>query len=482
MSFHNNRNSSGHSSRPQNFGSRGGGFHSQSRGNNKRNREDILINKFIKPATAQAEVKVYTPKYKFEDFKVNPLLHKNIIDKGYVNPLPIQDQAIPQGLLGKDIIGIANTGTGKTVAFAIPVLDKLINNPESLALIMCPTRELAEQILEEFKALGKNSKLRAALLIGGASMGKQLQDLRRGPRIIIGTPGRIQDHMERKSLELSACDIVVLDEVDRMLDMGFIHDMKTILATVSPTRQSFFFSATLDEKAKGLITHFSNSPALISVKSGETSDNVEQNIVKYTSLDEKIDKLHKLLVAEEKSKILIFDDTQRNVEQLSEELLDRGFKVEAMHGGRSQGQRKKALAQFKEHSINVLVATDVAARGIDVDGISLVVNYSMPHSYADYTHRIGRAGRAGKYGKALTFVKDKATSSAGSLDFQSRERSSSFSGGRSSSPSRSSSFGTRSLGEKRGSSNRNFGENSDRRNKFGDTAKRQESFFKRNKY
>jgi superfamily II DNA/RNA helicase len=286
------------------------------------------------------------------------------------------------------------------------MLDKLIANPASSALIMAPTRELAQQIMDECKMLARGSGLSGAILIGGAPMGPQLKDLSYRPSVVIGTPGRIKDHLERGSLNLSKFDIVVLDEVDRMLDMGFVNDMREILAQLAPTRQSFFFSATMDPKVRSLINDFSKDPVMISVKTGDTSDNVEQNIVRPVLGTPKIEQLHDILIAEKDSKVLIFDDTQRAVERLSKTLVDRGFKADSIHGGKSQGQRQRALDKFKKSQTNVLVATDVAARGIDVSDITHVINFSTPQSYSDYVHRIGRAGRAGKTGKALTFIEN----------------------------------------------------------------------------
>ena len=269
---------------------------------------------------------------------------------------------------------------------------------------MAPTRELAQQILEEMKTLTQGSKLYHALLIGGASMHIQLKDLKRNPRIVIGTPGRIQDHIQKKKLDLSKFDIVALDEVDRMLDMGFIKDMKSILSKVNKKRQSFFFSATMEDGVRTLINEFSNNPIMISVKTGDTSDNVEQNVVKYKSQDQKIEKLHEILNENRKNKVLIFDATKRGVDKLSKKLVKRGFRADAIHGNKSQRQREKALARFKASQTTILVATDVAARGIDVPNITHVINYSTPQSYDDYVHRIGRVGRAGKTGHALTFI------------------------------------------------------------------------------
>jgi ATP-dependent RNA helicase RhlE len=384
-----------------------GGGHS--RGNQKRGpkKDYIHPSRFVKAAkpVEQAE---YIATNQFTDFNIHELLKANIVTKGFTSPSPIQDQTIPQGLEGKDVIGIANTGTGKTVAFAVPVLQRLMSDQTSKALIVAPTRELAQQIEDEFRAIGKKSGLSGAVLIGGTAMGPQLRDLRSGPRIVIGTPGRIKDHIERHSLDLSDFNMVVLDEVDRMLDMGFVHDVTEILSNLSQTRQSFFFSATLDRKVQDLIRTFSNDPITVSVKTGDTSENVHQDIVPYESNSDKIDLLHNILLKEGTDKAIIFDETQRSVERLSKELQARGFKADAIHGGKTQGQRQRALDRFKKSDITILVATDVAARGIDVKDITHVINYATPNSYEDYTHRVGRAGRAGRTGYALTFVTDRA--------------------------------------------------------------------------
>ena len=344
------------------------------------------------------------PTHNFADFDIHPLLKENITAKGYVTPSPIQDQTIVPALAGKDVIGIANTGTGKTAAFAIPILQRLMLDRNSRAIIIAPTRELAQQIEDECISFAKRSGLGGVVLIGGSPMGKQLRDLRDKPNVVIGTPGRIKDHIERGSLDLSRFNIVVLDEVDRMVDMGFINDIRSILGKISKPRQSLSFSATIDAKINALIQTFMENPVTVSVKQGDTSDNVEQNVVSYAHTSEKIGKLHDLLIDAGVKKALVFDETQRSVERLSKELISRGFKAGAIHGGKTQGHRQRALNQFRDSHISVLVATDVAARGIDVTDITHVINYSTPASYDDYIHRIGRAGRAGKTGNALTFI------------------------------------------------------------------------------
>jgi superfamily II DNA/RNA helicase len=370
---------------------------------NKPKKAYIHPSKFVQTAKSSTQ-EVYVPKNSFEDFDLVALIKQNLAGMDFSIPSAIQDQAIPHALEGKDIVGIADTGTGKTAAFAVPVLNSLIINPKDKAIILAPTRELAQQIEQQCRVIAKGSGLDGALLIGGEAMGPQLRDLRYNPRIIIGTPGRIKDHIERGSLMLSDCNLIVLDEVDRMLDMGFVNDITFILSRASEKRQSFYFSATLDTKVKNIIDSFSKNTVHISVKSGATSDNVEQNIVSYSGASTKIDKLHDILNEDSTTKAIIFDDTHRSVEKLSKELVARGFSTDAIHGGKSQGQRQRVLDKFKTNKIKVLVATDVAARGLDVSDISHVINFSLPQSYDDYVHRIGRTGRAGKVGYALTFV------------------------------------------------------------------------------
>ena len=364
-------------------------------------KDNINPSRFIKAARS-VEAEVFVPLHAFSDFAVHETLQANIQAKGFTAPSPIQDQAIPEGLAGRDVIGIANTGTGKTIAFAVPVLQALLSNRSARVLIMAPTRELAAQIEDECKALARASGLYGALLIGGSSMGKQLKDLRSQPSIVIGTPGRIKDHLQRGSLNLSGFTMLVLDEVDRMLDMGFVNDIRSIVSSMPTNRQSFFFTATIDARVSSLIGDFSRDPVTISAKTGETTDMVEQAVISYVDKADRMERLHDLLLKAPKT--LIFDDMQHGVERLSKELQARGFQADAIHGGKTQGQRQRALNKFKANEITVLVATDVAARGIDVSDITHVVNFSTPKTYDDYVHRIGRTGRAGKAGFAFTFV------------------------------------------------------------------------------
>lgn len=374
-------------------------------GNTRRGpkKESIHPSKFIQKATPSAE-HTYQTQHAFGDFPLARTLAGNLVRRKFSTPSPIQDQTILPALEGRDIIGIADTGTGKTLAFSLPVLHKLIMDKKSHALIIAPTRELAEQILTECKKLIEGERLRYALLIGGMPMYKQLKELSGRPQLVIGTPGRIKDHLDRETISLRFFNLFVLDEVDRMLDMGFVRDIRTIMSRLAPVRQSFFFSATMVPKVRTLIDEFSNDPLFVSVKTGNTSDQVEQNIVHYSSAEDKWKKLTAILEANAPEKMLIFEETKRGANTLGKKLLAQGFSADAIHGNKSQPQRKRILDKFRTGKTRILVATDVAARGIDVADIAYVINYATPQSYSDYVHRIGRAGRAGKQGFALTFL------------------------------------------------------------------------------
>lgn len=385
-----------------NSGNRGGNRRSN-RGNSKRRGQYINPERFVK-AAKPVKLTVYAPEHSFEDFKINDLLKRNLHSRDYEFPTQVQDKAIPLGLEGHDVIGVANTGTGKTAAFLLPLLNNLLANRGQKALIIAPTRELAQQISKESRDFSRGGKIYDTLLIGGVSIRPQLRDLQRNPQVIIGTPGRIKDHLERGSLRLDSVSTIVLDEVDRMLDMGFIKDIRHILGKLPSKRQSFFFSATLSPTIDSLIRTFTHSPVTVMAKTAETSDNVEQSVIRYNEKTDKMNKLHDLLITEQVQKTLVFCETKYGSDRLSKELVSKGFTSDAMHGNKSQGQRQRALRKFSEGEVEILVATDVAARGIDVDGITHVINYDVPHTYDDYTHRIGRTGRGNNIGHAVTFV------------------------------------------------------------------------------
>ncbi len=346
----------------------------------------------------------YVPKHKFADFAVDEGIKRNIASKNYTEPTPIQDQAIEAILEGKDVIGIANTGTGKTAAFLIPLIDKVIKDKTQNVLIITPTRELALQIQDELVLFARGFGIRSALCIGGTSMRRQRTEIAYRPNFVIGTPGRIIDLVRQNCLHLGAFGSVVLDETDRMVDIGFIKDIKFLISLLPQRRQSLFFSATVSSKVKEIIQTFVVNPVTISVKVRDTVENISQEIIRVENSRQKVDKLHDLLISDGFSKVLIFGRTKWGVQRLSDELTGRGFKAGAIHGNKSQSQRQKTLDQFRTNQIQILLATDVASRGLDIEDVSHVINYDMPASYDDYIHRIGRTGRAQKRGTALTFV------------------------------------------------------------------------------
>jgi len=364
--------------------------------------DDISI--FIKRATGASDEATYIPQNRFANFDIEEALKQNIASKGYSQPTPIQDKAILPILEGKDLIGLATTGTGKTAAFLIPLINKIYTDRNQRVLIVTPTRELAGQINEELHILARGMDIYSSLVIGGANIHRQISDIRRRPSVVIGTPGRLKDLIERKVLHLEDFQTIVLDEVDMMVDIGFIRDVKYFISLLPRQRQSLFFSATIPPKVREILDAFVVDPVTVSVKKQDTAENIDQDVVKVVSHDQKLEQLHDLLNKEDFSKVLIFGRTKHGIEKLNKQLTDRGFRVGALHGNRSQGQRQKTLKSFKQDEISILLATDVASRGLDIDNVSHVINYDLPKTYDDYIHRIGRTGRMNKKGTALTFV------------------------------------------------------------------------------
>lgn len=360
--------------------------------------------RFINKAVVTEEVVEFIPKHAFIDFELDPKVQKNIAKKGYVTPTPIQDHAIPHVLKEVDVVGIANTGTGKTAAFLLPLIHKVLQNPKQQILITVPTRELATQINDEFKSFATGLGIYSAVVVGGSPIFKQIKMLKYFNNFVIGTPGRIKDLIERRVLDLSTFTVSVLDEADRMLDMGFINDMRYFMDKMPKERQTLFFSATMSKEIEKLIHEFLKEPIRISVKTGDTAKSVDQDVVHIKRGESKVDILAELLSQKGFEKVIVFGKTKYGVENLAEALKRKGITVESLHGDKRHGHRQKALNAFKEHKAQVLVATDVAARGIDVTGVSYVINFDIPATYEDYVHRIGRTGRAGKGGKALTFI------------------------------------------------------------------------------
>lgn len=374
-------------------------------GRSKQRSAFIHPSKFINKATISGVETPYEPTHTFADFPFHEALHKNIAHKGYVTPSAIQDQSIPFTLEGRDVLGLANTGTGKTAAFLLPILNKLFANPAPLSvLILAPTRELAQQIDEQFRDFSYNMKLYSTLLVGGANIDRQMKQLTRRPHVVIGTPGRVMDLIKRRKLSLDAVNTVVLDEADRMLDMGFVNDIREIVGMTPHERQTLFFSATITPQIQKLMDEFLNNPEVVSVRTADTSERVDQNVVVASSKEEKLEKLLDMLQEDEFEKVLLFGETKFGVQRLADHLDNRGVASTAIHGNKSQSQRQRALKAFKNDHVKVLVATDVAARGLDIPNVSHVINFDQPATYEDYVHRIGRTGRGTATGKALTFV------------------------------------------------------------------------------
>ncbi len=391
-------------------GSRGGSRGGFNRGGKGRTGQYIDPSKFINKAVITEEAPHFVPEHRFEDFAIVEQLKKAIIAKGYTTPTPIQDRAIPHVLKGSDVVGIANTGTGKTAAFLIPLIDKVLRNPQEEVLIIVPTRELAIQIDEELKGFTKGMKLFSTVCVGGVNIGPQISQLRYKNHFVIGTPGRLKDLIERKKIRRETFNTIVLDEADRMLDMGFINDMRYVMEGMPQNRHTLFFSATLSPEIEKLISEFLREPVRIKVSNGTTtSAQIDQDVVRVSPGQQKLDVLQELLAQKEFNKVIIFGRTKHGVERLSKMLEQRGFKAESIHGNKSHSQRQRALDSFKKNQAQVLVATDVAARGLDIADVSHVINYELPMTYEDYVHRIGRTGRGNKRGKALTFLEHNET-------------------------------------------------------------------------
>ncbi|MFA7253977.1 MAG: DEAD/DEAH box helicase [Patescibacteria group bacterium] len=393
------QNSSGPSSETQN------GFRRPSSGRPKNNRgEKIDISRFIQKASGVSQGEKIEIVNAFADFALSDILKANLAKRNYTKPTPIQDQAINPIVEGRDLIGLANTGTGKTAAFLLPLIDKVSKNKREKVLVIAPTRELAIQIENEFRQFSWGMQLFSAICTGGAPIFKQISNLKRNPNFVIGTPGRLKDLSERGLIKFETFGTIVLDEVDRMLDMGFVDEIKRILKQLPENRQSLFFSATMPDKIRDLVRDFSRDAVTVAVKSGDTTANVEQDIVRVREKSYKFNQLQEILMGPEMKKVLIFIETKHEVDKLTTNLSKEGFKAECIHGNKRQNQRQKALTMFKNDAINILVATDVAARGLDIKDITHVINYTVPQTYDDYIHRIGRTGRGDKKGKALTFV------------------------------------------------------------------------------
>ncbi len=354
------------------------------------------------PVTPEPEAP-YSATHTFNDFGLVSELETAIADMGLVTPSPIQDQIIPLILDRKDVVGLAQTGTGKTAAFLIPTINATLKDRNRLTLILAPTRELAIQVSDELRKLTPRMGIYQTVCVGGVNIRPQIMNLKKRNHFIIGTPGRVMDLMDRGLIKPGLIKTVVLDEADRMLDMGFINDMRTILKDIPDERETLFFSATMSKSVEGLVHEFLKDPVTVSVRKKDITTSITQDVVYYEP-HSKFDTLVTLLKAAKFERVIIFDAMKHSVEKLSQELMRSGVTADAIHGNKNHGQRQRALQNFKSGRVRVLVATDVAARGIHVDNVSHVINYDLPNTFEDYVHRIGRTGRADRRGEALTFV------------------------------------------------------------------------------
>ncbi len=349
----------------------------------------------------------------FADLKLAPPILKALTEAGYTTPTPIQAQAIPVVLEGHDLMAGAQTGTGKTAAFALPMLQKLLPHASAStspakhpvrALILVPTRELAVQVEQSVKAYAKYTNLRSLVVFGGVDIKTQTPHLKNGVEILVATPGRLLDHIEQKTVLLNTVQVLVLDEADRMLDMGFMPALKRILALLPRQRQSLMFSATFSEEIKKLSEDFMNYPTLLEVaRSNATSENITQKVY-LVEQENKHQLLSQLLRGSDATQVIVFTKTKLTASRLAKQLQHEGVSADAIHGDKSQSERMQALEAFKQGKVSVLIATDVAARGLDIDSLPMVINYEIPHAAEDYVHRIGRTGRAGATGTAISLV------------------------------------------------------------------------------
>lgn len=407
--FSGGRSSSGSNSRFVSNGRRPFGRFNNGRRNNPYRGENIRHEMYVSKAvnSITSVDAMYDKTVTFSDFGLHPKLLSNISFRKYVHPTTIQSQVMPHILDKKDIIGMAATGSGKTAAFLIPIINAVLKDPKKKALIIAPTRELVNQIQEELRKFAHGTFINDVLIVGGASYYTQLKLLRRNHNFVMATPGRLIDLFKQNQVDLGSFDLIVLDEVDQMLDMGFINDVKTIVSKLKEDKQSLFFSATLSPKIREIAKALLKDPVTFELEHQSAAKNVDQDIVKVAPGKQKIDTLHDILVNADFERVLVFAKTKRGADDVAHSLRRLGHRADALHGNKSLSQRTRILSMFKRSEIEILVATDVASRGIDVPDISHVINYDEPATYADYIHRIGRTGRIGKKGKALTFVSSK---------------------------------------------------------------------------
>lgn len=362
-----------------------------------------LVQKMPRPQPEADTEVVFEPKHAFADFGLQDALMDNIWARGYSEPTPIQDQVIPLLMVGRDVVGMANTGTGKTAAFALPFIQNVIKDNLQKLLVVAPTRELAVQIDQEIKQFIRGTSFKCVVCIGGVGLEGQIRGLSTKPNFVVGTPGRLKDLANQAKLNLGSFNNVVLDEVDRMLDMGFVHDVTNIMSRLPAKRQVAFFSATIPDGVVRIMKTFLVNPEMVKIVQKVNVSKIAQEIVKLNGKP-KIDVLHDLLIQKGFDKVLVFGRSKHGLERLYKDLDKRGLRTAAIHGNKSQAARQKSLEMFKSNRVRVLLATDVASRGLDIDDITHVINYDLPESMEDYIHRIGRTGRMHKRGIALTLV------------------------------------------------------------------------------
>lgn len=340
----------------------------------------------------------------FTTFNLNAPILKALKDKGYTQPTPVQERAIPAILAGNDLLACAQTGTGKTAAFCIPILQKLSDTPARKgirALMLTPTRELAIQVNDNLRLYGRHLQLKTAVIFGGVNQTQQVKQIRNGVDILVATPGRLLDLINQNIISLKSLEILVLDEADRMLDMGFIHDIKKLLRVMPAVKQSIFLSATMPEEIQQLASSILRSPVKFTISSGTTAPKINQGVY-LVKRDSKRALLKHIITEKQMKNVLVFSRTKHGADKIAKDLTRSGISAEAFHGNKSQNARQRALLNFKQNATRVLVATDIAARGIDIIELPFVINYELPDSAETYTHRIGRTGRAGATGSAFT--------------------------------------------------------------------------------
>ena len=390
-----------------NYRSRGGGTFDRGRRSSGRGRRSAFDpTHFIKQQATEKpdeDVDQYTAVNTFETFGLSDKLYAIIDSLGLKTPTEIQDKIIKEILDGKDVVGVAETGTGKTAAFLIPLIERSLNDTSSQVLILVPTRELALQVGNEIQRLTRGLGIYHSICVGGVDIRPQIKSLKKQNQFIVGTPGRVIDLMKRGFISGPDINTVVLDEFDCMLDMGFVMDMRKIIKKIPENRHMLLFSATFPKPLEGIANEFLKSPVKVSVKKSDASKNIKQDILRFKE-SEKFNELVNLISQDEFKKGIVFCAMKHSTKKLAEQLLDKNLPTDCIHGNKTHGQRQKALNSFKKGDVKVLVATDVATRGIHVDNVSHVVNYDLPSTFEDYIHRIGRTGRGDKLGTSVTFV------------------------------------------------------------------------------